>query len=197
MSEIWSRSILDPSFYGGETEQVARSLLGKVLVHQTPQGLTAGRLVEVEAYLYRGDPACHAARGRTARNAAMFGPAGTAYVYLIYGIHYCFNVVTGKEGEGEAVLVRALEPLTGLEIMRERRGTVQAGRLCSGPGKLCRAMAIGPAQNGASLCREPFYLADDGFLPGDVVSTTRVGITAGADLPLRYYLAGNPYISRK
>lgn len=196
MTEYFT-DMLPATFYQGSTVQVAQSLLGKVLVHRTAEGIAAGRVVEVEAYLYRDDPACHAARGKTARNAAMFGPPGTAYVYLIYGIHYCFNVVTGREGEGEAVLVRALEPLMGLELMAVRRGMEQKKQLCSGPGKLCRALAIGPAQNGADLMHGPLYLADDGCPAQEVTTATRIGITAGAELPLRFYLRNNPYISRK
>jgi DNA-3-methyladenine glycosylase len=188
--------ILLPEFYRFPTVDVARTLLGKVLVHEAI-GITAGRVVETEAYLYRGDPACHAARGKTVRNAAMFGLAGTSYVYRIYGIHYCFNVVTATEGEGEAVLIRALEPLYGLEHMEKRRASINVKQFCSGPGKLCQAMAIGAGQNGITLLKPPLYLADDGFPPGDVVSTTRIGISAGADLMLRFYLSGNPYISRK
>jgi DNA-3-methyladenine glycosylase len=191
------KNILKPKFYEGTTIDVACALLGKALVHETAAGITAGRVVEVEAYLYQGDPACHAARGRTARNDAMFGPAGTAYVYQIYGIHFCFNVVTSHKGHGEAVLVRALEPLVGCELMALRRGIRAEKQLCSGPGKLCRAMAIDLGQNGASLSQNPLYLADDGFTAGDIVRTTRVGISAGIALPLRFYLADNPYISRK
>lgn len=188
---------LDKDFYLRPTEDVARALLGKVLVHEGTAGVTTGRIVEVEAYLYHDDAACHASRGQTARNAPMFGPPGTAYVYLIYGIHYCFNVVTGLEGEGEAVLVRALEPLTGMEIMAQRRGTNEPKKMANGPGKLCRAMAITKAHNGHDLNRSPLYLADDGFAVSEVVTTTRIGISVATDLPLRFYLANNPFISRK
>jgi DNA-3-methyladenine glycosylase len=188
---------LSQQFYDRPTVEVSRSLLGKILLHETAQGVTAGRIVEVEAYLFQDDPACHAARGKTIRNAAMFGPPGTSYVYLIYGMHYCFNVVTGIEGQGEAVLVRALEPLLGMDLMARRRGTNVAKQLCSGPGKLCQAMDIGPGQNGVSLADRPFYLADDGFSAEKIVTAKRIGISVGTELPLRFYLADNPYISRK
>jgi DNA-3-methyladenine glycosylase len=188
---------LADDFYQRSTVEVARALLGKILVHEGAAGVTAGRIVEVEAYLFHNDAACHAARGQTARNAPMFGPPGTAYVYLIYGIHYCFNVVTGAEGEGEAVLVRALEPLVGLEIMAERRGTAAINKVAAGPGNLCRAMAITKEHNGHNLHDPPLYLADDGYVVSELVTTTRVGISAAADLPLRFYIAHNTFISRK
>ncbi|HZK25787.1 MAG TPA: DNA-3-methyladenine glycosylase [Oscillospiraceae bacterium] len=188
---------LENNFFHRPTEDVARALLGKVLVHQGTAGVTAGRIVEVEAYLYRNDAACHAARKQTIRNRPMFGPPGTAYVYLIYGLHYCFNVVTGLEGEGEAVLVRALEPLAGLNIMAERRGTAVTKKMAAGPGNLCRALAITKAHNGHNLNRPPLYLADDDFVVSELVTTTRVGINVATDLPLRFYIANNPFISRK
>ncbi|NLZ38451.1 MAG: DNA-3-methyladenine glycosylase [Firmicutes bacterium] len=188
---------LEQNFYSASTVEVARSLLGKVLVHETEGEVTAGRIVEVEAYLSHGDEACHAARGQTARNAPMFGPAGTAYVYLIYGIHYCFNVVTGKVGEGEAVLIRALEPLLGLQTMFRRRGSDNLKKLTSGPGNLCRAMGINLTHNGHDLRYPPLYIIADNFQTAEIVTTTRIGISSAVNLPLRFYLAHNPYVSRK
>ena len=188
---------LQLSFYQEPTVDMARALLGKLLVHKTGDGTTAGRIVETEAYLFYNDPACHAARGETPRNKAMFAQAGTAYVYLIYGIHYCFNVVTGSIGEGEAVLVRALEPVLGLELMAKRRGTDVSKQLASGPGKLCQAMAINSKHNGTDLTCGSLYLADDGNEPEEIIATTRIGISVATDLPLRFYVSGNPYVSRK
>ena len=189
---------LAASFYNGKTEEVARRLLGKILVHESLEGTTAGRIVEVEAYLSEGDPACHASRGKTKRNAPMFGPPGTAYVYLIYGIHYCFNVVTAPEGIGEAVLVRALEPVAGLDLMAVRRGGLEGKySLCKGPGNLCAAMGIAKLHNSHDLSRVPLYLADDGKVCGEIVTATRIGISQAAELPLRFYLANSPCVSRK
>ncbi|MCW3491172.1 DNA-3-methyladenine glycosylase [Dethiobacter alkaliphilus] len=188
---------LSKTFYRKPTEEVARRMLGKLLVHKSAQGITAGRIVETEAYLFHNDPACHACRGMTARNQAMFGEAGYAYVYLIYGIYYCFNVVTAPPGEGEAVLVRALEPVYGLELMAQRRKTQVKRQLTSGPGKLCQAMAIDKTLNEADLTAGPLFLADDGEEPGEIITTTRIGISVAEDLPLRFYVSGNPYVSRK
>jgi DNA-3-methyladenine glycosylase len=184
-------------FFAKPTVEVACSLLGKILVHASAAGIAAGRIVETEAYLFHQDPACHAARGKTTRNAAMFGPPGTAYVYLVYGLYHCFNVVTGKAGEGEAVLIRSLEPLSGLELMASRRGTTDTRLLASGPGRLCQALAINLLQNGADLSAGPLYLAEDGYPKAEINTTGRIGIRVAADLPLRFYIAGNPFVSRK
>ncbi len=178
----------------GSTTQVARRLLGAVLVHEAPDGCTSGRVVETEAYLSKGDEASHSRMGTTPRNASMFLAAGHAYVYRIYGMHHCFNVVTGPVGEGEAVLLRALEPLEGLELMRERRGRSRELDLCSGPAKLVQAMGIGPQHDGAQL---------DGRLRLDLRASRvevdvgpRIGVTRGAALPLRFRLRGSVWCSR-
>ena len=178
---------------------MARSLLGTKLVHFSPVGLTSGLIVETEAYLSRDDPACHAARGKTKRNAAMFGPPGRAYVYFIYGCHHCFNVVTGKEGVGEAVLIRALEPIEGLELMQERRGfDHKLENLTNGPGKLCQAMGITGDHNGASLQEYPFIIATAEHVPDEMIGvSSRIGIRRGQEKPWRFFVRGNPFLSRR
>jgi len=194
---------LPEAFYHRRTPAVARALLGCVLVHDTPEGRAAGRIVETEAYLARKDPASHAFKGPTQRNAAMFGHPGTAYIYFIYGMYYCFNVVTGPHGVGEAVLIRALEPIEGLPLMEKRRGTDIARNLCSGPGKLVLALGIRPEHNHASLLSGPLHIETPETFglakvsARKIVATKRVGISAAADLPLRFYERGNPYVSRK
>jgi len=189
---------LPESFYQRDTVEVARDLLGRVLYRSSPQGLTAGIIVETEAYL-RDDPACHASRGKTRRNAPMFGPPGRAYVYFIYGNHFCFNVVTAPEGVGEAVLVRALEPVAGLELMQKRRGGIDNPlSLTSGPGKLCQALAITADFNYHPLTEPPLWIGPgQGEAPGPIVTDRRIGISRAEDRLLRFYLADNPYVSRR
>lgn len=183
---------------------LATALLGRLLVHAGPDGVSGGIIVETEAYLSRADPGCHAARGMTPRNAPMFGPPGRAYVYLVYGMHCCLNVVAAPEGVPEAVLIRALEPILGLDDMLRRRGVSSPRDCCSGPGKLCRALGVGLEHNGADLTRPPLFIADPpgGYSapePGEIVTATRIGLRPGAgdDLPLRYYLKSSPYVSRR
>ncbi len=192
------RRKLSARFLRAPTVEVARALLGTVLVHDSPGGRTAGRIVETEAYLSEGDPACHAARGETKRNRSMFGPPGTAYVYLIYGIHHCLNVVTAPRGVGEAVLIRALEPLKGLELMAARRGTETPKNLCSGPGKLVQAMGITLAHDGVDLRRGELTLrAGETADPLSIEVGPRIGIREGADLPLRFCVSGSRWVSRR
>lgn len=187
--------------WADKTETAARNLLGAVLWHATPAGVTAGRIVETEAYLFH-DPACHASRGKTMRNAAMFGPPGHAYVYLIYGMHHCFNVVTAPEGKGEAVLVRALEPLEGLDLMARRRGQDRFNKLCNGPGKLAAALGLTRQQDGFPLHRGTLRIQSPQGYPGwkasrlaSLVTTTRIGISQAADWPLRFYLGDSDCVS--
>ncbi|WP_460675148.1 DNA-3-methyladenine glycosylase [Larkinella ripae] len=187
-----------------DTITLSQQLLGCELVHESPEGITAGIIVETEAYL-TGDPACHAYRRKTARNAAMFGPAGTLYVYLIYGFYYCLNVVAGPEGVGEAVLIRALEPTEGIDLMGERRNLDPATKtglrgLTSGPGKLVIAMGISRDHNFHSLTAptavSPVYIRPRVSDDVEMVTTTRIGITQGADLPYRFYVKGNQFVSK-
>jgi DNA-3-methyladenine glycosylase len=190
--------IISQTFYSRPTRQVARDLLGQILVHQTPQGTASGRIVEVEAYLPKNDPGCHAARGMTPRNRVMFGPAGHAYVYFCYGNHYLFNVITEKNGTPGAVLIRALEPVEGAGLMSERRGRLMLGDrgLTNGPGKLVQALGIAREHNGVPLWKKPVYL-QEAKREEPIGVTTRIGITEGSELPLRFYLKGNPYLSVK
>jgi DNA-3-methyladenine glycosylase len=192
---------LTEEFYRQDTITVAKQLLGAYLVHESEWGITCGRIVETEAYLW-GDPACHAYRRQTKRNATMFGPPGLAYVYQIYGLHYCINVVTAPVGVGEAVLIRAVQPIEGIGLMQKRRGMLDIKKLCNGPGKLVQAMGITRALDGISLITGSCYIVSpvtfpEYHQPFDMVTTTRIGITQGADLPYRYYIAKNPFISYK
>jgi len=220
---------LDRAFYARDPRRVARELLGKVLVRQEarrkvwgeargevrrdarreagtqPTGriVLTGRIVEVEAYLAEKDPAAHAFAGRTRRNAVLFGPPGYAYVYFIYGNHYCLNVSCEQEGKGGGVLFRALEPLSGMEAMARARGISLASpkdfrNLTSGPGRLAEAFGITrDRDNGADLTIEggTLWIADDGYRARGIRATPRIGIVKAADRPLRYILGGNPYVS--
>ena len=150
------------SFYEQSTLDVARQLLGKYLVRKHPDGTTVGRIVETEAYVGPEDKACHASRGRTARTEIMFGPAGHAYVYLVYGFHHMLNIVTEQIDFPAAVLIRAVEPVRGIALMKERRGIEDPRHLASGPGKLCEAFAIDRTLNGSDLCGSVLYVRDDG-----------------------------------
>ena len=192
---------LERDRYRGDPRDVAPALLGKVLVHDLPDGVRAARIVEVEAYCGPIDPAAHTFRGRTARNATMFGRPGLLYVYFSYGVHWCANVVCGDEDEGVAVLLRALAPIAGIDAMRADRGPAarRDRDLCSGPGKLTQAMGIGREHDGVDLVGAgPLSIVDDGAGPPvDVVQTTRVGISRAAEEPWRWYVAGDPNVSRR
>ncbi|MDD2485996.1 MAG: DNA-3-methyladenine glycosylase [bacterium] len=188
---------LQAEFYKGSTPDIAVSLLGKVLLHIVDGKILSGRITETEAYLSQGDPACHASRGMTPRNRPMFGPPGRAYVYFIYGNHFCFNVVTAAQGIGEAVLIRALEPLSGLEEMFMLRNTMNKQLLCSGPGRLCQALRIDRNCNEADLSNGRLLLLDDGYTYDDIVAVPRIGIKTAVNLPLRFYPAGNRFVSRR
>ncbi len=189
------------SFFDAPPEQVARALLGKILVRRNGGERLAGRIVETEAYLGEHDPAAHAASGRTARNAVLYGPPGHAYVYSIYGLHYCINVSCLPEGIPGCVLLRALEPLEGMDAMRRNRGfsaSAAIRQLASGPGKLCQAFGITrAADNDLDLTGADSSLGfvEDGFQGGDIRVTPRIGIRKATDLPLRFFLAGHACVS--
>jgi DNA-3-methyladenine glycosylase len=185
------------AFYDRPTEIVSRELLGAELECTTPEGTTRGRIVETEAYLGPDDPACHAAAGLTPRTAHLFGPPGRAYVYLIYGMYWCFNAVTRERGHGSAVLVRAVAPTAGVGLMRRRRARVTRDRdLTNGPGKLCLAMGIVGAMSGESLRSGRVVIrAGEPVADADVLVTPRIGITRAAEWPLRYLVRDDPFVS--
>jgi DNA-3-methyladenine glycosylase len=190
---------LPVSFFARPADVVARELLGKLVVSTLDGQRTAGRIVEAEAYLGYDDPASHGYRHRRhAQNEVLFGPPGTWYVYRSYGMHWCANLVCGKRGQGSAVLLRALEPVTGLAAMRDRRGDVADHRLCSGPGKLCQALAMTRDQDGESMRRSGVIVRSQGAAePPGVLVTPRIGITKAADWPLRFVEAGSSWTSRR
>jgi DNA-3-methyladenine glycosylase len=195
-------------FYERPTLDVARDLIGKVLVHDRRRVITSGIIVEVEAYIGESDPACHAAPGPTKRNAPLYGPPGFAYVYLNYGIHALVNVVTEPDGWPAAVLIRALDPLDGIAVMRRRRARPMKGRrasrsaiavpthdLCRGPGNLTTAMAIALADNRVDLAGTRLFVEDRGMRVGPIAWGPRIGINVGTDHPWRAYVAGHPAVS--
>jgi len=193
---------LPRSFYDRDPRLVGPALLGKILVRRQGRKPLIGRIVEVEAYLGANDPAAHASMGKTPRNAVLFGPPGYAYVYFIYGNHYCLNVSCLPDGTPGGILFRALEPVAGAETMLEMRGLadgVNLRRLTSGPGRLAEALGITRARdNGKDLTdsRSDLYIADDGTTAPRVTITKRIGIRKAADMPLRYIVAGNKFVSR-
>ncbi len=206
MADLNLLPILPRAFYDRDPRRVARELLGKVLLRTDPGLLLAGRIVETEAYLGVGDAAAHAAAGPTPRNQVLFGPPGHAYVYFIYGNHYCLNVSCMAEGQAGGVLIRALEPLLGIEHMQSARGlSVRSvhGRtglrlLTSGPGRLAQALGITRERDNGkdvTLPASDLRIADDGFLPRRIVRTPRIGIRKAADAMLRYVIAGNSCVS--
>src|SRR5271157_1146084 len=197
---------LTREFFARDAVTVARELLGKLLIRRDGKSLLAGRIVEDEAYLGAVDPAAHAFNGRTPRNAVLFGPPGHAYVYFIYGNHYCTNVSCMPEGDAEGVLLRALEPVFGLEAMGEARAlhlpsaprVSQLRLIASGPGRMSEALGITRERdNGKDLTasRSDLWLADDGYRAKRIVSTPRIGIKKAIEEPLRFLIAGNPFVS--
>ena len=192
---------LPAEFYLQDTREAAKKLLGQLLVRTLPTGETlSGVIVETEAYL-KDDPACHAYTGQTPRNAMMFGPPGQTYVYFTYGLHMMLNLVCAPAGTAEAVLIRALEPQDGIEIMRLNRGGIlETKQLTNGPGKLAQALALTRLDHNGLSITDPtseLRVLPHEIPPFEIVETTRIGISRGADLPWRYYVRGNAYVSRK
>jgi DNA-3-methyladenine glycosylase len=198
MTQVKRAATLPVSFFTRPAEVVAPELLGMVLVSSIGGEITEARIVETEAYLGYDDPASHGyLHRRNARNAALFGPPGSWYVYLSYGMHWCANLVCQKEGLASAVLLRALEPIEGVDLMRHRRGRVLDRDLCSGPGKLCQALGITRELDGARMSRSPVIVRPpERWEETRVAVTPRIGITKAADWPLRFVLAGSPWASR-
>ena len=202
--EVRKLRILPRAFYARDPRRVARELLGKIVVRRRGRKRLAGRVVEVEAYLGAGDAAAHAAAGLTPRNRVLFGEPGRAYVYFIYGNHYCLNVSCLPAGQAGCVLIRALEPVEGLREMARARQVALAGgaglrRLCSGPGRLCEAFGITrPRDNGKNLAsgRSDLAIYDDGFRPRRIAVTKRIGIRKAAGMSLRYVVAQSEFVSR-
>ena len=207
-----SERVLPQQFYARDPRIVARELLGKILVRTVSAGAKkkrrSGRIVEVEVYLDEGDLAAHSAAGKTERNQVLFGPPGHAYIYFIYGVHYCLNFSCMPEGRAGCVLLRALEPLQGLQEMAQSRGMSQERlssisglkTLTGGPGRLCQALDITRARlNGEKLYTvdSPLKIVDDGWRVGEIRETLRIGITKSHEMPLRYLIEGNPFVSGK
>lgn len=191
---------LPASFYARSPLLVAADLLGCLLVREWAGERLSGRIVEVEAYFGAADAASHAHRGPTVRNRVMFGPPGYAYIYFVYGMHFCLNAVTGEEGEASAVLIRALEPVSGMEAMRRQRRQNDERVLCSGPGKLCQALAIDRTLNGCDLALGRDLWLEPGPQPAETICTgPRVGVRGddhALSVPWRFWLTGNPNVSR-
>lgn len=189
---------LPVSFYERKTDIVAIDLLGRLLVRGTGDAVMTARIVEVEAYFGEDDPASHACRGMTPRNAIMFGRAGRAYVYLNYGVHCLLNVVTGREGQAGAVLIRAIEPVSGMEAMKRNRSVTRDIDLTNGPGKLTKALKIDLNENGLDMTKEgDLYIATGSPEILSVVESPRIGISSGTDMLLRFSIEGNPFVSKK
>ena len=192
-------TILPRLFYDRPTLKVAKDLLGKVLVHRTRQGTASGVIVETEAYIGEDDPACHASFGRTARSEPLFGPPGFAYVYLNYGIHYLMNAVTEADGYPGAVLIRALQPLDGVELMTTRRAPGGRGidehDLCRGPGNLTKALGITIKDNRLDLSTSKLTIEDRGISVGEIATGPRIGIRVAVERPWRYWVEGHRSVS--
>ncbi|MDP2037017.1 MAG: DNA-3-methyladenine glycosylase [Ignavibacteria bacterium] len=197
-------SKLPIEFYNRDVKSVAKSLLGKIFIRKINDIVLNGRIVEVEAYDGKNDEASHSYNGLTKRNEVMFGKAGNLYVYFTYGMHFCANVVTGKEGFGAAVLIRAIEPLEGISRLAKNRfnkeniSQKELIYLCSGPAKICQAFDLKREQNGINLSGDEIYILDVPEIPASkIVSSPRIGIKKSIDLLWRYYIKDNPFVSKK
>jgi DNA-3-methyladenine glycosylase len=187
---------LSREFYNRPTLQVAVELLGKILIFENDGKRIGGRLVELEAYIGEDDPACHACRGKTRRNAIMYGDPGFLYVYFTYGNHYMLNIVTEKRGFPAAVLLRGMEPMYGIDAMMENRKVTKLTDIASGPGKLAKALGITTAHKGEDLVGDRIYLVDDSLKVGEIWQSPRIGLTDGRDKLWRFYYPNNPHVSR-
>lgn len=200
MTHSTPRHRLDREFYLCDGLEAAEKLLGKILVHHSPDGLTAGRITELEAYMGENDKGCHAYGGRrTQRTQIMYANGGHAYVYLIYGMYCCMNIIVNREEIPHCIFLRALEPIDGIDLMKSRRGTDKLRNLCSGPGKLCIAMGIDKSLYGEDLCGSRLWLEDDGFQP-DIVRGKRINIDyaeEAADFNWRFAVKGSRFLSAK
>lgn len=195
---------LPKKFYQRELHTIAKELLGKIFVKIHDEKILAGKIVEVEAYDGRVDQASHSFNGKTKRNEVMFGGGGFLYVYFTYGMHFCANVVTGKLNEGTAILLRAIEPLEGVELMAMNRyGKTKISEkekinLANGPGKICSAFAMARKENGTDLCSDSIFILNSKKIkPDEIAEVTRIGIKKSVDLPWRYYIKNNPFVSKK
>ncbi len=189
--------ILPRHFYRRDTKIVAQEILGNILVHKTPQGVLRGMIVEAEAYFGLGDLASHAAKRKTSRNSIMFGRPGVAYIYLNYGLHHLLNVVTEPEGTAGAVLIRALQPLEGKKIMLNNRRVESELELANGPGKLTKALQIDISLNGQNMTSGRLFIAKGQTKCISIKAASRIGVSVAQDALLRYYIEGNPFVSRK
>jgi DNA-3-methyladenine glycosylase len=187
---------MNRQFFMSDAAKLALQLLGCILTYETENGIIGGRIVETESYL-ASDPASHSFKGKTSRNAAMFLEGGHTYIYRSYGIHYCINVVAGPKGQGDAVLIRALEPLFGIEMMQQNRHTTDLHNLCNGPGKLTQAMGLTLEQNGWDLLTSPLKIIQDDFHPPKIISAPRIGISRSKDHLERFYFENNKFVSHK
>lgn len=187
---------LHKNFFTQKTEEVAKKLIGKLLVRKISGRFVAGKIVEVEAYLFENDPACHASVGKTHRNSPMFETGGTIYVYKIYGIHHCVNIVTETEGRGCAVLLRSAEPILGIQLFESFRGNVAVENLLKGPGNLAKGFNFRVEDNFQNLFSERLFVQEfENFSEDQIGITSRIGIQKGKDLPLRFYLKGSKFVS--